>query len=302
MSVKNKSQLTTDVNTFLPDNSTEEISAKDERDRFIDVIDSSLNTTDGGLVVVAETGYTTEVALSSSRAFAHVKYVDDEVAAAIAAIPVISDTAYDATTWNSNTDGATKNAIRDKFVTVDAAIAAAIVASYYPDLTGDTDVDVVSNRFRFMNSTDELFSVEDTGNVTIGNILYVNSISGGDPTIDLAKASPGNYVIKRVGTAVTFSSVGLYKVLHVSGVRFDTPAEDDVQLTYGGGIWTFYKETKFLDNMAIGFSVNYGGGARVFYLTNADAAPTTDPTTGVIIYAEGGSMKRRDTGGNVVTL
>jgi len=46
MSIKNKSQLTADVNTFLPDNTTELISAKDERDRLIDIIDSTLNTTD----------------------------------------------------------------------------------------------------------------------------------------------------------------------------------------------------------------------------------------------------------------
>lgn len=39
-------------------------------------------------------------------------------------VPIISDIPYDATSWNANLDGATKNSIRDKFVTVDAAIAA----------------------------------------------------------------------------------------------------------------------------------------------------------------------------------
>ena len=33
----------------------------------------------------------------------------------------LSDTAYDATTWNANTDGATKNALRDKFEALGAA-------------------------------------------------------------------------------------------------------------------------------------------------------------------------------------
>jgi hypothetical protein len=37
-------------------------------------------------------------------------------------IPTISDVAYDATTWNANTDGASKNAIRDKLVTIEASI------------------------------------------------------------------------------------------------------------------------------------------------------------------------------------
>jgi hypothetical protein len=35
--------------------------------------------------------------------------------ATTAQLPVISDVAYDATTWNGNLDGATKNALRDKF-------------------------------------------------------------------------------------------------------------------------------------------------------------------------------------------
>ncbi len=35
---------------------------------------------------------------------------------------VISDIAYDATTWDSNTDGASKNAIRDKVETMDTAM------------------------------------------------------------------------------------------------------------------------------------------------------------------------------------
>jgi len=47
-------------------------------------------------------------------------------------IPVISDTAYNATTWNANTDGATKNAIRDKVETMDTAIALNTAKNTYP--------------------------------------------------------------------------------------------------------------------------------------------------------------------------
>ena len=42
---------------------------------------------------------------------------------AVADSPVISDIAYDDTTWDSNTDGASKNAIRDKINPMDTAIA-----------------------------------------------------------------------------------------------------------------------------------------------------------------------------------
>jgi hypothetical protein len=38
-------------------------------------------------------------------------------------VPVISDVAYNATSWNTNLDGASKNAIRDKVETMDTAIA-----------------------------------------------------------------------------------------------------------------------------------------------------------------------------------
>lgn len=35
-------------------------------------------------------------------------------------IPVVSDVAYDATSWNNNTDAPSKNAVRDKIVSMDA--------------------------------------------------------------------------------------------------------------------------------------------------------------------------------------
>lgn len=44
-----------------------------------------------------------------------------------AAIPVISDVAYDATTWNGNTDGASKNAIRDKIESLSSGAAGGIL-------------------------------------------------------------------------------------------------------------------------------------------------------------------------------
>jgi hypothetical protein len=43
--------------------------------------------------------------------------------ATTAQIPVISDTAYNATSWNANMDGATKNAIRDKFESLSSAMS-----------------------------------------------------------------------------------------------------------------------------------------------------------------------------------
>lgn len=47
MSVKTKAQLLIDIDTFLPDNTTEDISAQDVRDRLIDIVDSYLISTSG---------------------------------------------------------------------------------------------------------------------------------------------------------------------------------------------------------------------------------------------------------------
>lgn len=46
----------------------------------------------------------------------------------ISSVPVVSDTAYDATTWNGNTDAPTKNVIRDKIETLGSAAYTASTA------------------------------------------------------------------------------------------------------------------------------------------------------------------------------
>lgn len=52
-------------------------------------------------------------------------------------LPIIDDTPYDATTWNSNTDGATKNAIRDKIELIDGDLSNVVIQSINPQ-TGTT--------------------------------------------------------------------------------------------------------------------------------------------------------------------
>lgn len=161
----------------------------------------------------------------------------------------------------------------------------AITSAYYADLTANTDVDVNGHAFRFLNGTDELFKVAANGNVTVGDTLFINSISGGMPTIDFNSAAPGSYTLRRDGTALQFNSVGIYKVLQNSGVRFDTPAEDDPALVYNGAsLWTFFKETKYLDNLAIGNVPDYMGGMRVMFITNADAEPTSAAVSGSLLW------------------
>lgn len=47
---------------------------------------------------------------------------------------------------------------------------------------------------------------------------------------------------------------------------------------------------------------SHGGGAGVIGITNASTVPTTNPTGGGILYAEGGALKWRGSGGLVTTI
>jgi len=81
MSVKNNAELTALNSSRIPDNNTRSISAEDVRSQIKDVIDSFLNIKGGGLVIQAESGYSTAITPSSDHAFATKKYVDDTAGA-----------------------------------------------------------------------------------------------------------------------------------------------------------------------------------------------------------------------------
>ncbi len=51
-----------------------------------------------------------------------------------------------------------------------------------------------------------------------------------------------------------------------------------------------------------GTSISTGGGARVFGIANATTVPTTNPSGGGILYAEGGALKWRGSSGTVTTI
>ncbi|MFE9026222.1 hypothetical protein ACFYOA_08160 [Streptomyces iakyrus] len=51
-----------------------------------------------------------------------------------------------------------------------------------------------------------------------------------------------------------------------------------------------------------GTSVTFGGGSGVLGLTNAATVPTTNPTGGGVLYAEGGALKWRSPNGVVTTI
>jgi len=87
-------------------------------------------------------------------------------------IPNISDTAYDATSWDANTDGATKNAIRDKIEAMVSDInnkMDEVSDDTTPQLGGDLDC-----------------QNKDLQNIALAefNAIYDNGNSGTSKTID----------------------------------------------------------------------------------------------------------------------
>lgn len=119
MTKKSRSALLSQANVTLPDNNNQEISPADVRNMSKDIVDSFVsNSGETGISGVLR--YLSTVVVSDDYDLTTKKFVVDSIAAL--SIPTISDVAYDATTWNGNLDGATKNALRDKFVSVDTAI------------------------------------------------------------------------------------------------------------------------------------------------------------------------------------
>ncbi|MFF3015814.1 hypothetical protein [Streptomyces sp. NPDC057939] len=56
-------------------------------------------------------------------------------------------------------------------------------------------------------------------------------------------------------------------------------------------------------NVGVGDTTTpFGGGVRVLGMQNATTVPTTNPSNGVVAYAEGGVMKVRQTDGQVITI
>lgn len=49
-------------------------------------------------------------------------------------------------------------------------------------------------------------------------------------------------------------------------------------------------------------TMTVGGGVAVIGIGNATTVPTTNPVGGVVMYAEGGALKVRGTGGTVTTV
>ena len=93
---------------------------------------------------------------------------------------VVSDVAYNAISWDSNTDAATKNAIRDKFVVNDAAIglntAKVTNATHSGDVTGATVLTIAADAVTYLKMQ----------NVVVHERFLGNNSGGGSPVEELS--------------------------------------------------------------------------------------------------------------------
>lgn len=60
--------------------------------------------------------------------------------------------------------------------------------------------------------------------------------------------------------------------------------------------------TAFLSNLGLGGFGSFGGGVNVFSILNATTNPTSNPTGGGVLYATGGALTWRGSGGTITTM
>jgi len=109
----------------------------------------------------------------------------------------VSDTAYNATSWNTNTDAPTKNAVRDKIETMDTAIALNTAKVTYPsaDATKVGHITVTQ-----AVDLDTIESDTTTNNAKVTNATHTGDVTGsGALTVDKT-AITGKSVVTAVGT------------------------------------------------------------------------------------------------------
>jgi len=97
-------------------------------------------------------------------------------------IPTVSDTAYDATSWNTNTDAPTKNAVRDKIETMDTSIATNTAKVTYPSadatkvghitVTQAVDIDTIESDTATNNAK---ISFDSTSSTRLANTSGTNT-------------------------------------------------------------------------------------------------------------------------------
>jgi hypothetical protein len=86
-------------------------------------------------------------------------------------IPTVDDTAYDSTSWNTNIDAPTKNAVRDKIESMDSAISLNTVKVSFPGFTS------LSSDYGFTDNSSNWDTAYGWGNHALENYLIAGDIN-----------------------------------------------------------------------------------------------------------------------------
>lgn len=185
--------------------------------------------------------------------------------------------------------------------------------------TGDGTIEG-SSLFTWDGDTFNVDQSSGTGNFYFGDIenstiqetnVYIHGKSGGDTDLLVTNAGNGDarIEVKTTGTndpcavfAVTDggdrswcmgidnSDSDIFKITTMNQVGFSTPSDGTVvmEIETGGNF---------------GFNGgSYGGGSKVLFIADRLVAPTSNPTSGGILYTESGALKYRGSSGTITTI
>ncbi len=129
---------------------------------------------------------------------------------------VISDVAYDATTWDGNLDAPTKNAVRDKIETLSGSIPGAFTTEDAQDATGA----MVDTTLEYVDATPLLRRAALTGDVTAAAGSNTTTIANSAVTLaKIANASANSKLVGSgsSGSGAAYSEITLGTNLSMSG-------------------------------------------------------------------------------------
>jgi len=186
----------------------------------------------------------------------------------------VDDTAYDSTSWDANTDAASKNAIRDKFVLNDSAIglntAKVTNATHTGEVTGDTVLTI----------TDDAVTYAKIQNVVANNVLLGNNAGAGSIVDELTATEVRSLINVADGATANLGDVvGPGSAVDNNIVTFDLTTGKLVQdggVTLGTGTNTFSltRGTASLD-IAAGSTLDVNADLTVGGVSSIDQDVTT---------------------------
>jgi hypothetical protein len=152
-----------------------------------------------------------------------------------------------------------------------------------------TDGPTTGNLITLRNNSRDDFVVKGTGRIGMG--LGIGSTPAG--RLEVGQADDAT-----VGIAMTANSGSALQMVLLK----DSGGNARFEVNAAGN--TVMRATAFFTtSIQVGSaSADLGGGAGVISIKNRSTAPTTNPTGGVILYAESDVLKYRDPGGVVRTI